>query len=253
MTERELEGRAVIVTGAAGGLGRAAALAFAQAGASVAIADVNADGLAETATKVRELGAPVAAIPTDLTDPAACTALVAGTVAAFGRLDALASIAGLLHLAKAETVTPEQWDRVYAVNVRAPFLLFQAALPHLLASEGTVVFVASASAFVGHAYLAPYASSKGALIALTKSLAVEYAKTPIRINAVAPGPMNTPMATGGAGKVAGDYDMHLLMRAAGLRPMAEPEDLTDIIVYLASPRNRKVHGATFTIDQGASA
>jgi NAD(P)-dependent dehydrogenase (short-subunit alcohol dehydrogenase family) len=253
MSGGDFTGRTVIVTGAAQGLGRATALSLATQGADLVIADINAAGLADTAEQARAAGAAVLPVPTDLGDPAACAALVEQAVARFGGLDALCNVAGLLHLARAETVTVDQWDKVYAVNVRAPFLLFQAALPHLLAREGAVVNVASASAVMGHAYLAPYGSSKGALVALTRSLAAEFIASPIRINAICPGPMNTPMATSPAGKMPQQFDMPLIMRTAGMRPMAEPEDLTDMIVYLASPKNRKVHGAVIVIDQGTTA
>lgn len=251
MDRKEFEGRAVIVTGAASGLGRATALAMAGAGAMVVLTDVNTAGLEETLALTGDAPANLKIFTADLTDPDAGAKLVAQTIAAFGRLDALCCVAGTTKLAKSETVTLAQWERIQAVNVRAPFFLFQAALRHLLTSEGAVVNVASTAAITGHAYLAPYAASKGGLIAMTKSLAVEYAKTPLRINVVAPGPMHTPMAIADA-ETLQDLDMSLLTRTMGLRPIAEPEDLTDVILYLASPRNRKVHGATFVIDQGAT-
>jgi NAD(P)-dependent dehydrogenase (short-subunit alcohol dehydrogenase family) len=254
LMDKEFAGKLAIVTGAASGLGRAVAVELARRGADLVLADVNAAGLDETSLICGEQGVRATAVPTDLAQPDACRALVTRAAEDGGRIDALVNVAGLLLLRGAPEVTVEQWDKVFAVNARAPFLLFQAALPHLLQSEGAVVNVVSASALIGHAYLAAYASSKGALLALTRTMAAEFIKSPLRINAVAPGPMNTPMASGGLGQEPlKDVDIDLLYKNVGMRPMAEPEDLTDIIVYLASPRNRKVHGACISIDQGVTA
>jgi meso-butanediol dehydrogenase / (S,S)-butanediol dehydrogenase / diacetyl reductase len=251
MSKQEFEGKVVVATGAAGGLGRATALAFAREGATLVLADINAEQLEATAALVRELGATVLAVPTDVTDAAACTALIERAVATYGRLDALCNIAGMLHFNRVEKVTPEAWDRVFAVNVRAPFFLSQAALPHLVESAGAIVNVASASAFIGHSYLSPYAASKAALVNLTKSMAMEYINSPVRINALAPGGIATPMTTSAA--LPADADFSLIARFSGLRGVSEPEDLTELLLYLASPRSKAVHGACFVADMGITA
>jgi NAD(P)-dependent dehydrogenase (short-subunit alcohol dehydrogenase family) len=253
MTGQEFRDRVIVVTGAASGLGRETALAFAREGGTLAISDINAAGLEETATLIRAAGGKVQAVPADVSDVAACKALIDGTIAAFGRIDVLCAVAGMLLLSKAEAITPAQWDRVQAVNLRAPFFQFQAALPHLLASEGSVVFVASASAFYGHAYLSAYAASKAALVGLTKSLAMEYSRSPIRINAIAPGGMLTGMVGDVSRQVTPDLDMSLIGRFTGVRPAANPADLTDAILFLASSRAKQVHGTCFHVDQGDSA
>lgn len=246
----EFEGRSVLVTGAASGLGRETALEFARRGASLTIADINAGGLKETQAACEAEGASVTAAPTDLSDPDACNALVDKAVETHGGLDALVNVAGMLLLKHAKDTAVEEWDKVFAVNARAPFLLFQRALPHLLEREGAVVNVASASGIMGHAYIAAYGASKGALIALTRNLATEFTTSPLRINAVAPGSMITPMATSSA--LPEEADVRLIAKGMGLREMAQPQDLTEIVCYLASPRNKRMHGTVVSIDQGVT-
>ena len=247
----EFAGKAVIVTGAASGLGRAAALAFAAQGAKLALADVNEGGLSDTVASAKSLAATAIAIPTDVSDAAACASLVARAVNEFGGLDALCNVAGICRFDHATSIAPETWDKIFAVNVRGPFLLIQAALPHLIAREGAVVNIASASAFFGHSYLTHYAASKAALVNLTKSLAMEFIKSPVRINAIAPGGLNTQMA--GMGAPPEGIDMGLLGRYVPLRGVSEPEDLTDVILMLAGPRGRAFHGACINADKGITA
>lgn len=247
----EFAGKVVIVTGAASGLGRATALAFADAGATLALGDVAETGLEETAAAAREKGATVHTSRLDVSDAAACGGFVAGAVDALGRLDALVNVAGVLRFRHAKDVTPEDWDFIFGVNVRGPFFMIQAALPHLIESEGGVVNVASASAFLGHSYLAPYAASKAALVNLTKSLAVEYSGTSVHINALAPGAILTPMAT--SSPMPEDLDFNLIARYAGLRGMSQPDAFTDLILFMASPRGKIAHGACFIADKGITA
>lgn len=247
----EFAGKVVIVTGAASGLGRATALAFAEAGATIVIGDVAEAGLEETAGTARERGAIVHAARLDVADAALCGTFVAEAAAKFGRLDALINVAGILRFRHVKDVSPEDWDAIFAVNVRGPFFMIQAALPHLIESEGAVVNVASASALLGHSYLAPYAASKAALVNLTRSLAVELSSTNVHINALAPGAIATPMAIP-SGMPEG-LDFKLIARYAGLRGMSQPEDFADLILFLASPRGKIAHGACFVADKGITA
>ena len=249
--QAEFTGKVVIVTGAASGLGRATALAFAGAGAKLALADVDASGLAATTGKILELGGEAHGVPTDMTDAAACRALVDATIGQFGAIDAVCNVAGAFRFDPAPGITPEAWDRIFAVNVRGPFFLIQAAMPHLLESSGAIVNVASASAFLGHAFLAHYAASKAALVNLTKSLAMEYINAPVRINAIAPGGINTAMTA--MPSVPDGVDLQLVMRYAPLRGSSEPEDLTDLILMLAGPRGKPFHGACINADRGITA
>lgn len=247
MADREFQGKTALVTGAASGLGRETALAFARAGADLCLVDLNAGGLAETFGDVKKLGASAIELATDISDPAACGKAVAAAVDRFGRLDALCNVAGIVAFARLKDATPEHWNRIIGVNLTGPFFLMQAAMPHLIASNGAVVNVASAAAYRGHAYTAAYNASKAALVNLTKSLATEFAKETVRINAIAPGAMLTGMTNI---QLPADLDPQLLALTFPVRPPAQPEDMTDLILYLASDRARAVHGATFSIDCG---
>jgi len=250
-TNGEFAGKVVVVTGAASGLGRETALAFAREGAKVVVADVDADGLEQTANALRALGSEALAVATDISDTDACIALPGKAVEAFGQLDVLCNVAGAFRFDRVADITPQGWDKIHGVNVRGPFFIMQAALPHLVESAGSIVNVASASAFLGHAYLTHYASSKAALVNLTKSLAMEYMNTPVRINAVAPGGINTAMTASSV--MPEGIEVPLLMRYVPLRGSSDPEDLTDLILMLSGPRGKPFHGACINADRGITA
>ena len=251
MSSGEFDGKVVIVTGAASGLGRATALAFAGAGAKLALADIDEAGLQATAVTAAELGAEAITVVTNMADASSCAALAAVTHEQLGGIDVVCNVAGAFRFEKAPDITPDSWDRIFAVNVRGPFFLIQAALPDLIERSGAVVNVASASAFLGHAYLAHYAASKAALVNLTKSLAMEHVNTSVRINALAPGGINTAMTTGTS--LPEGIDFSLIGRYSPLRGSSEPEDLTDIILTLAGPRGKAFHGACISADRGITA
>ena len=251
MSAGEFHNKVVVVTGAASGLGRATAFAFAAEGARLVLADVDAAGLEATTAKVQEMGGKAIAAPTDLSDVGACSALAPKAVESFGQLDVVCNVAGAFRFDHATAITPEIWDRIHGVNVRGPFFVIQSALPYLIQSAGSVVNVASASAFLGHAYLTHYASSKAALVNLTKSLAMEYIHSPVRINAIAPGGINTAMTQ--LGSIPEGIDFQLVGRYSPLRGSSEPEDLTDLILMLAGPRGKSIHGACLNADRGITA
>ncbi|MBB3982261.1 NAD(P)-dependent dehydrogenase (short-subunit alcohol dehydrogenase family) [Sphingobium fontiphilum] len=251
MAEKEFTGKVVLVTGAASGLGRAAALRFAAEGAQVCLADLNAEGLVETARRITAAGGESASCAGDLGDPAHCAEAVATAIEAFGRLDVLCNVAGILRFHALAKVTADDWARLFAANVSAPFFMMQAAMPHLVETKGNVVNVVSTAAFLGQAYTAPYSATKAALLSLTKSLAMEFMHAPVRINALAPGGMMTEMVQ--TLEFPQDADQSLIARYIGLRPPAQPEDIVEPMLFLASDRARTVHGACYTADSGITA
>ena len=202
------KGKNVLVTGAASGIGRATAIRFAAEGANVTIGDRNVAGLEETAALMAS--APVIQ-PFDAVDPASCRQLV--EVAAKNGLDVLCNISGILKWGPSETFAIEDFELVLKVNTTAVFVLSQAALPHLVRSRGAIVNTASAAGLAGIAYNAAYSASKHAVVGLTKSLAIEYAAKGVRVNAICPGMVETPM-TAQMPPMEGDMDWGLVMRNA---------------------------------------
>ena len=251
MNNGEFDSKVVLVTGAASGLGRAASVRFAQEGAHVCLVDINAAGLAETARTITDAGGLCANYCGDLGLPSNCTDAVNVAIEAFGRLDVLCNVAGILRFHALADVSAEDWNKLFAVNVTAPFFMMQASMPHLVESKGNVVNVASTAAFIGQSYTAPYAATKAALLSLTKSLAMEFIKSPVRINAIAPGGMMTEMVQGLAFPEGADTDM--ILRYCGFRPPNTPEDIVEPLLFLASDRARAVHGACYTADNGITA
>lgn len=244
-----LAGKVALVTGAASGLGRATALKLGAEGVKLWLVDVDAPGLAET---IALLGTAEAQSQTaDLSDPAACHATVASAVAAFGRLDALCNVAGLIYLANTPEMPRERYERTIDVNLNAPFFLSQAAIPHLLETNGAIVNVASCASYIGEAYAAAYCASKWGLVGMTKAMAMEFQKQPIRINAVAPGGMITNIAANYVPPEGCDFD--LLKRFSGMRGVVEVADVADMIVLLASEAGRGFHGACLSLDAGITA
>ena len=251
MKKGEFDGKVVLITGAASGLGRAASVRFAREGARVCLADINSAGLDETARIIANAGGRCTQYAGDLGQPSSCTDAVRTAIGSFGRLDVLCNVAGILRFHALADVTAEDWQMLFAANVTAPFFITQAAMPHLVAASGNVVNVASTAAFIGQSYTAPYAATKAALLSLTKSLAMEFIKSPVRINAIAPGGMMTEMVQGLVFPEGADTDM--ILRYCGFRPPNTPEDIVEPMIFLASDRARAVHGACYTADNGITA
>jgi NAD(P)-dependent dehydrogenase (short-subunit alcohol dehydrogenase family) len=250
-TPSDMRGKVALVTGAGGGLGAATAIALAQAGADVALVDVKVEGLSQTAAEIEALGRRALIYSADLSIADRCPAAVATAVKAFGRLDALCNVAGILKLAKSHEMALEDWNLVIAVNLTAPFLLSKAAIPHLIKNKGAIVNVTSLAAHIGEAYAAAYCASKGGLMQMTKAMAMEYLKSPIRINAISPGGMNTPI--GASFIPPAGADPELLARFRPLRGLVEVADMANMIAYLASDAADGFHGAIIQMDKGITA
>lgn len=246
-----MAGKVALVTGAASGLGRASALKLATAGADLWLVDVNAAGLEETVAMLADSGRAIGHEVADLSDPQACAGVVPAAVARFGRLDALCNVAGLIYLANTPQMPLDQYRRTMSVNLDAPFLLSQAAIPHLLESNGAIVNVASCASYIGEAYAAAYCASKWGILGMTKAMAMEFQKAPIRINAVAPGGMITNIVTNY--RPPENCDFELLKRFSGMRGTVEVDDVADMVLLLSSEGGRGFHGACISIDKGITA
>jgi meso-butanediol dehydrogenase / (S,S)-butanediol dehydrogenase / diacetyl reductase len=239
------DGKVALITGAAAGIGRAITVRLCAEGASVFAADVDRAGLEETSSRAT---GTVSLHELDVSDPETCRAAVAACVQEFGRLDVLGNVAGIFFSAHTTDTTVEQYRRVIGVNLDGPFFLSQAAIPHLLQSSGNIVNIASNAGIQGVPYAAAYAMSKGGVVQLTKSLAVEYIKTPMRVNAIAPAGCNTNIAA--SVQFPEGMDIDLATRMAGLRGMAEPEEVAALFAFLASDEAPSVTGAVYTLDNG---
>lgn len=241
------DGRVCLLTGAASGIGRATSLRFVEDGATVVGVDIDDDGLAETAALAEGPGTFAAAV-TDITDRQACADLVGRVVDEHGRLDVLANIAGVTRLHHFLDATEAEVDLMLGVNAKGPIWLCQAAIPHLLESGGNIVNVASNAGLMGAAYTVAYAASKGAIVQLTRSLAIEFEKTPLRVNAVAPGGVRTPMTE--QIPMPDDVDFDLFQGIVSPRGRAQPEDIAAVIAFVASDEARRMNGSIVSVDDG---
>jgi meso-butanediol dehydrogenase/(S,S)-butanediol dehydrogenase/diacetyl reductase len=248
---RRFDGRAVLVTGAAAGIGRATALRLASEGARIFACDVDKQKLDETVAAIAAEGGSAAGHPLDVSDPAACRDAVAAAVARFGRLDVLCNVAGVMSWGHATEIGEAEWNRVVAVNLSGVFFLCQAAIPPLLETRGVIVNMASAAGIKGQAYTLPYSVTKAAVVSLTKCLALEYGKRGLRAVAVAPGGVKTALTA--QTKFPEGADMTLIHKMMPLVPLAEPEEIAAAVAYLASDEARYVNGAVLAIDGAQTA
>jgi NAD(P)-dependent dehydrogenase (short-subunit alcohol dehydrogenase family) len=240
-------GRVALVTGAGSGIGLATALRLAGDGALVACLDIRPGITGD------RLGGAALDLEVDVTDEAAVRTAVAETVSWAGRLDLVVNAAGVASFAHTTDVEWREWQRVLEVNLTGPFLVTREALPHLVESRGAVVNVASLAGVRGWRYSAAYSASKGGLVALTRSLAVEYAKAGVRFACVCPGSVDTPLRQ--AIEPVPDADPDLLTHGRALvdPPVADPEEIAAAIAFLGSKEARFATGTVLRMDGGAGA
>jgi NAD(P)-dependent dehydrogenase (short-subunit alcohol dehydrogenase family) len=247
-----LEGKVILVTGGAAGLGRACVKAFAASGARVVMGDVDAEMGAEV---VSGLGSEVRFLWCDVTSAADCAALVADAIANFGRLDAVLSNAGIGANGTVETCDEDTWDRVIGVNLKGMFLIAKFAVPHLRAAGGgAIVNTASVSGVWGEPDTVAYNASKGGVIAMTRAMAMDLAPDRIRVNALCPGYHSTGMpAAYFAAHPDGDEMARRVKDLIPLHRMGDPEELARVAEFLLSDSSSFMTGSVLVSDGGMTA
>jgi len=242
--------RVAIITGAASGLGRATARRLADEGAAVACVDLAADGAKETVADIEAGGGVARAYGADVADPGSARGAVDAASSDLGRPQVLVNCAGIGRFSHTTEQTFEGWSAILAVNLTGTFLMCQAVLPYLLDGGGSIVNVASNAGLMGQPYSAAYCASKSGVVGLTKALAVEYRKRNVRVNAVAPGGMNTPMMqTWGFPEGATAEDFAAITSVLGY---SEPEEIAGLIAFVASDDGRYMVGQILTMDGGVT-
>lgn len=249
-TALRLEGQVAIVTGAGRGLGRAMAEALADAGASVSVASRSTAELTALVAEIESRGGCAFACPTDVTDEEAVEKLVSSTLDHFGRLDIVVNNSGIVATIPLIEQTPEQWDAVVDTNLRGTFLLMRAAGRHLIdQGHGKVINIASNFALQGVANHGAYSASKAGVIGLTKSAAIEWARSGIQVNAIAPGYFATPL---NAELRSDEASLAKVVRAVPVKRMGEAEELKPWLLLLAGPESDFMTGEVIVIDGGQS-
>jgi NAD(P)-dependent dehydrogenase (short-subunit alcohol dehydrogenase family) len=247
-----LQDKVCIITGAGGGMGRVAAETFAREGAAIAVLEVDAAAGAETAERVRSAGGDAEFFRCDVSDEDSVRSAVAGVIARYGRVDVLYNNAGIMPEADHSVVdtSVETWDRVMAVNVRGIFLCCKHVIPEMLRrGRGSIVNVASFVALVGCSVPQDaYTASKGAVISLTRSLAIQFRPQGIRTNAICPGPIETPMLMDWLLKDEEARRLRLSRQPSGR--FGRPEDIVNCALYLASDESDWTNGAVLVVDGG---
>jgi NAD(P)-dependent dehydrogenase (short-subunit alcohol dehydrogenase family) len=245
------DGKVALLTGAASGIGRATAIQLAREGAAVYGMDVNAQGLAETEALIKELGGRMTPGVHDVSRRDQCFAAVQSCAEAHGRLDVLANIAGIVRFAHVPEMSEEDWDLTLAVNVSGPFFMCQAAIPHLLESGGNIVNIGSNAGLMGQAYTVAYCASKAAIVNMTRALAMEFMNAGIRVNCVCPAGTQTNLTA--TVRLPDGMDGKLMQRYMGMRGMTSPEQIAEVVAFVASDAASAVHGAILEADQGVTA
>jgi NAD(P)-dependent dehydrogenase (short-subunit alcohol dehydrogenase family) len=243
-----LDGKVVVITGAAGGIGREAALLFSEEGARVCVADVSREAGEQTASECRDAFFQ----PVDVADPASVEEMYRATAERYGGIDVLYNNAGIMPADDASILdtTPEAWQRVQDVNTKGVFLCCKYGIPHLLErGGGSVVNVASFVALMGAATSQiSYTASKGAVLSLSRELAVEFARRGVRVNALCPGPVETPLLMRLFSETPGALERRLQHLPMGR--LAQAKEIAYGALFLASDESSYVNGATFLVDGG---
>ena len=250
-----LTGKRALITGGASGIGRATALHFAQAGAAVAVVDVNAAAGQAVAAEITAAGGRACFIPGDVTQAADCERAVQTTVAELGGLEVLFNNAGIIRRADALTTTEDEWDRVMAVNVKSIFLMCKYALPVMAAAGGgSIINTGSGWGLKGGGNALSYCASKGAVVNMTRALAIDHGPQNVRVNCVCPGDTDTPMLRNEAHQLGQALDRFLAEAAERpLRRFGTPTEIAQAVAFLASDQSSYMTGATLVVDGGGLA
>ncbi|HLI66690.1 MAG TPA: glucose 1-dehydrogenase [Caulobacteraceae bacterium] len=250
----QLDGKVAVITGAASGMGRAAAILFAREGAKVVLADLNGAGGEAAAEAASAEGRPCVFQRTDVSAEADVAALVARALGEFGRLDVMFNNAGIGGaLGSIADIAVEDWDRTQAVCLRGVFLGIKHAVPPMRAQGGgAIVSTASIAGIDGYANLHAYSAAKAGVVNLTRSAALELARDKIRVNSIAPGGVATPIIGGGANFNKAAVDA-VLVNAQPLPLAGQPEDIAAAALFLASDAARFITGHCLVVDGGATA
>ena len=248
MTEHQFAGKTVIVTGAAGGLGRAFAQGFAAAGARLVVADIDESGVRETASLIASSGAEAHPVRVDVTDKASTDALAKAAIDAFGSIDVLvnnAAIYATLTRTPFTDIDPAEWDRVMAVNVKGTWLCSSSALEHMTQPGGRIINIASATVFSGSPLWMHYVASKSAVIGMSRVMAREVGTRGITVNVIAPGFTLTEASL----SLIEDAEQYGVDRGA-IKRASQPEDIVGTAMFLASENAGYMTGQTLVVDGG---
>jgi 3-oxoacyl-[acyl-carrier protein] reductase len=251
-----LAGKHAIVTGAGSGIGEGIALLFGREGARVALADIDAENGERVAAAVRDAGGEAIFVGTDVAIEEEIGALVASTLGEFGELNILVNNAGIIDFQPLESLDRERWDRVIAVNLRAAALCAKHAVPHMRqAGGGAIINIASIQSVLTAPEFAAYAASKGGVMMLTRTMALELGPDNIRVNAILPGYIKTPLFLADATRLGdGDPERFIdsLEKEIPLRRLGTPADIAPAVVFAASDDAAYMTGSGITIDAGVT-
>lgn len=244
---KRFENKVALITGAASGIGQATAIRLASEGASVFCVDLQETGLQQTAEQIRQIGARAETFQCDITSEEQVAICIHSCLESFGQLDHVTNMAGVLRFDRFHELALADFERIMKINVTGTYLVCRAAIPHLLKTSGNIVNAASTSALAGVPWAGAYSASKGAVLAMTRSIAMEYAHEGLRANCVCPGDIKTPMTSP---NFPDGVDLKLMTRCMSMTGKKGPEVVAGVIAMLASEDGAHITGEDVRMDGG---